>query len=79
MTVLVPEPILQALAPGIVEDFHASHRPKKIDRKATYDPVRDSFVFTASGSMTTWISLLSDFINYSSRPQRQRIAWSNQP
>jgi hypothetical protein len=41
MTVLVPEPILQVMAPGIVEDFHASH-PEVIDqRRPKYDPVRD--------------------------------------
>ena len=47
MTVLVPEPILQAMAPGIVEDFHASHPgPEVIDqRRPTYDPVRDLLFF----------------------------------
>jgi hypothetical protein len=43
MTALVPEPILQALAPGLVEDFHTSH-PQIIDQTvANYDPVRDFF------------------------------------
>ena len=45
MTALVPEPILQVMAPGLIEDFHASHRPKKLDMKATYEPVRVFYVF----------------------------------
>ena len=39
MTALVLEPILQVMAPGLIEDFHASHCPKKLDMKATYEPV----------------------------------------
>ena len=73
MTVLVPEPILQVMAPGLIEDFHASHRLKKTNMKATYEPVRDYYV--ASGLMM--MSLLSDSVRYSSQPQRQRlrVAW----
>ena len=49
MTALVPEPILQVMAPGLIEDFHASHCPKKLDMKATYEPVCVYYVFFFSG------------------------------
>jgi hypothetical protein len=50
MTALVPEPILQAMVPGLVKDFHASH-PQIIDRtRLTYDPVCDPLFFPASGN-----------------------------
>ena len=74
MTVLVPELILQVIAPGLIEDFHASHCPKKTDMKSTYEPVCDYYV--ASGLMM--MSLLSDSVHYSSQPQRQRVAWCSQ-
>ena len=45
MTALVLKPILQVMAPGLIEDFHASHCPKKLDMKATYEPVRVFYVF----------------------------------
>jgi hypothetical protein len=49
MTALVPEPILWAMAPGLIENFHASH-PQIIDRtRPTYDPVRDSILFRLQG------------------------------
>ena len=49
MTALVPEPILQAMAPGIVKDYHASH-PQIIDpTRPTYDPVCDSLFFWIQG------------------------------
>ena len=49
MTTLVPEPILQAMAPGLVEDFHASH-PLVIDQtRPTYDPVCNSLCFWLQG------------------------------
>ena len=75
MTVLVPEPILHAMAPALVEDFHACHPQKKIDEAAIiYGPVRKSFFFPASEFMT--MTLLSDSVRYSSEPQRQKLAWS---
>lgn len=45
MTILVPDPIFRVMAPELVEDFHASHPPKKIDAKSTYHPVCDSCIF----------------------------------
>ena len=72
MTALVPEPILQVMAPGLIEDFHASHRPKKLDMKATYEPVRVFYVFFLG--FRIYVLLLSDSVRHSSQPQRQRVA-----
>ena len=47
ITALVPEPILQAIAPGLVADFHTAH-PRILkdffsdQARPAYNPVRDS-------------------------------------
>ena len=73
MTVLVPELILQVMAPGMVEDFYASH-PEVIDqRRPTYDPVRDLLFFSLQIN-----DVIADSVRYSSWPWRWRVTRSNQ-
>lgn len=70
ITALVPEPILQAMAPGLVADYHTTH-PRILksyfsDQVAqlAYNPVRNSLLVppkSASGSMSS----LSDPAHYS--------------
>jgi hypothetical protein len=77
ITALVPEPILQAMAPGLVADFHTTHPRilKKIfpdQARPAYNPVRDSLLL-----WSMLMSSLSDPVCYSSWPQRRGIGvWS---
>jgi hypothetical protein len=77
ITALVPEPILQAMAPGLVADFRTGH-PQILKKfffdqtRPSYNPVRDSlFLYMASGP--TLMSSLSDLVCYSSWQRRRGI------